>query len=136
MKKSIRLFAFIALATLTAVGCKYEEGPKLTLLSKKARISRQWKPSKYVFSSGTETTASDDGSYIEFSKNGAYKYHYGPTNTDLTSTWEFNSDKSGIKVTSTILGISQTVELTILKLTSKELGTKDSSGDKIYYTAM
>lgn len=135
MKNSIKLFAFIILGALATQSCTYEKGPKLTLLTKTARISRQWKTVKYEDSNGNTQNATDNGSYVEFTKDGVYTSHDGTFNIDLTGTWEFSSDKKNLKTSYQSGSFSFTSESEILRLTSSELQLKDSNGDITYMEA-
>lgn len=125
----IGLASFGMIALLSACG-KYEEGPGFTLLTKKARLTGEWDAKEYVSSNGT-TVADTDATTVEFVKDGKMIVRDGSTSTE--GTWEFVSDKEKIRTsfTYTVLGVSQTVtdETTIIRLTNKELWTKDSDGD-------
>lgn len=66
MKNSIKLFVFVIIGALAINSCTYQDGPKLTLLPKKTRLCRQWVPDKTVDSNGNTSTATKDGSYVEF----------------------------------------------------------------------
>ncbi len=129
MKKA--LLATTAIVSLLAVSScgKYEEGPGVSLLTKKARLTGVWDVKEYVSGSTTVTDNSDDT--FEIVKDGTYKYTSGSTSTE--GTWEFSSDKEKLKTTFsyTIFGTTTTTtsETTIIRLTNKELWTKDSDGD-------
>ena len=117
------------IALLSACG-KYEEGPGFTLLSKKARLTGEWDAKEYVDADGT-VYADNDDTTIEFVKDGKMIIRDGGTSTE--GTWEFVSDKEKIRTSYSIsiLGLTQTFtnETTILRLTNKELWTKDADGD-------
>jgi hypothetical protein len=117
------------IAFLSACG-KYEEGPGFTLLTKKARLTGEWDAKEYVDSDGTVVADTDD-STVEFLKDGKMIIREGGTSTE--GTWEFVSNKEKVRTTYSyaIFGVSQTFtsETTIIRLTNKELWTKDSDGD-------
>jgi hypothetical protein len=117
------------IAFLSACG-KYEEGPGFTLLTKKARLTGEWDAKEYVDADGTVVADNDDAT-VEFVKDGTMIIRDGGTSTE--GTWEFVSDKEKLRTSYsyTILGVTQTYtgETTIIRLTNKELWTKDSDGD-------
>ena len=117
------------IAFLSACG-KYEEGPGFTLLTKKARLTGEWDAKEYVDADGTVVADNDDAT-VEFVKDGKMIIREGSTSTE--GKWEFVSDKEKLRTSYsyTILGITQTYtgETTIIRLTNKELWTKDSDGD-------
>jgi len=124
--KTIKLLLAIALLGGTIVSTpacgKYEEGPGISLLTKKQRLCRSWDAKEYVSSSGT-TIADNDDDYITFEKDGTGKITIG--SIVFNGTWEFTSNKE--KITSVYSNTAS--EVTILRLTNKELWTKDSDGD-------
>lgn len=135
MKNSIKLLAFVVLGALATASCTYENGPKLTLLSKKARLCRQWKATKYEDSNGNSTNATDDGSYVEYKKDGSVTLHDGGSNSDANGTWEWADGKKDVKITFSAGGFSYSSTAEILRLTTKELQTKDGNGNITYMDA-
>ena len=125
MKKLFKL-TFIALIGL-AIGLsscgKYPDGPKISLKTKTARITRVW------------TDAATPSGTIEFKKDGSVVISSG--GLSLTGwTWKFSSDKKNIETTYVYGGVSTTGSDIILRLTSKDLwlqSTGSSTIDK--YTA-
>ena len=130
--KTIRiLLPFAIVLSLLFIGCgKYDEGPAISLKTKKGRLARTWKIEKYIDSDGTTYTPTANDNYtVTFSKDGVFTSTYGIFS--IAGTWAFTSDKSGI--ITTVAGDSDTE--TILRLTSKEFWSKDSDGDKTYFVA-
>ncbi len=121
MFKTLSL-ALLAVAFVLGSCSKYEEGPSLSLRTKKARITGTWKVDKYVSENGTETESNDD-STIEIEKDGTYTVTSG--STSFSGTWEFNSDKSGIITSFEFGGVTQTDEMTIIKLRNDEMWLTD-----------
>lgn len=129
MRKTIfTLTLFVAGATLLSSCGKYEEGPGLSLLPKKTRLTGTWEADKFVDSNGNESNA--EGT-VTYEKDGDLSVTQD--NITLTGTWEFNGDKSGIKSTFSSGGFSFTGEVDIIRLTNKELITEDADGDQYYY---
>ncbi|MEO6239808.1 MAG: hypothetical protein ABIQ40_00665 [Bacteroidia bacterium] len=95
---------------------KYEEGPRLSLHSKKARIANSWKYEQ-VTHNGTDITASYANCFWELKKDGNYINTQG-TST-YAGTWQFASDKEDIILTPASSGYSSTWH--IIRLTNDEL---------------
>ena len=134
----MRKVLFLVVCTIFLLNScnKYENGPKFTLLSKKARLANSWKLVRATlngeilqFNSNAYTNTTiigKDGTYeilAESSQNG-YTNQYG--------TWEFGEDKETIIIDLEPSGFSN--EYTISKLKDKELWLKKevSSGTYLY----
>ena len=88
---------------LTAVAClaacsKYEEGPNLSLRSKKARVSNNWVVEyAYDIDDQLEVTSDYLGESWQFTKDGVFtEFENGAV--DNTGTWEFLSDKEQLSI--------------------------------------
>ena len=132
------IFAGIAAASLLLFSCgKYEEGPKLSLASKKARIANTWALEK-EFMGSTDITSTyratiESESYI-MEKDGKYSWSqtttaaYGGQTTTETGTWELINKKEDLRMLANASGaVADTV--TIVRLKSGQLWYK-----KIYGT--
>ena len=125
-------------ATMLSCG-KYEEGPGFSLLPKKTRLQQRWKPVETInAATGTLSTITDDGSYLEIVKGGSLKYYDHATFSlfgfdALTGTWELSDDKTQLITSYTIIGQTTTDTATIIKLKINSLGLESSNGDKTYY---
>lgn len=133
MKAIIKLgFAAIIIASTLFSSCgKYEDGPKISLASKKARLCRTWTVEKWIDGpTGAEVSCTANCGSTEFKKDGTF-YSNGVSVAGVT--WRFSSDKSKLEtVYGTIVSSDK-----ILRLTSKELWLKDeSSGDQTHYKAI
>lgn len=94
MKKLIPLFLLAGLI-ISFSACKYEEGPAISLLSKKARLDGDW---NLVLAETnnvdvTDLYASDDYSW-KIDKNGSWTLFTNGLST--SGTWKFNDDKTEI----------------------------------------
>lgn len=123
--KTIKLLlaiAFLGGAIISTPSCgKYEDGPGFSLLTKTKRLSRDWDEKEYINTSGV--TITDTGTdLLTFEKDGVAKVSFGAL--VFTGTWEFTSDKEKLR----LFFDGGVDELTILRLTNKELWTKDSDG--------
>jgi hypothetical protein len=126
MKKA--LLATTAIVSLLAVSScgKYEEGPGFTLLTKKARLSGKWDLKSTT--NGSLTVEDNNDDVLEYTKDNTFIAT--ESGFSINGTWEFTDDKSGIIQTITLFGSSDQDTTNILRLTNKELWTKD--GNTIY----
>lgn len=129
MKKII--VSIIAFSFLIASCGKYEEGPSLSLRSKKARIAGEWKIES-VYQDGTDITTeynalvgSDATFHIE--KSGTYHIHY--TGGEDEGTWAFKDGKDEVTFTSGETG-SEPEDYHILKLKNTEMWLQHHHGDE------
>ncbi|MBL4715147.1 MAG: hypothetical protein COC01_08705 [Bacteroidetes bacterium] len=124
--KKVSVLAILGVFTLTSMtGCKkYEEGPAVSLKSKKSRVTNEWKID-YAYDLDDAEVITDDflGETWVFSKDGTFTEKDNGT-IDKVGTWEFISDKKIIQISIDGTG-SSTDEYTILKLKSKEMWLKD-----------
>jgi hypothetical protein len=132
MKRVKLLFVALFVATIALTSCgKYEEGPSISLRSKKARITGEWKMVKQMYN-GTEValSAEEKNVVLDIQKDG--KFLVKTTGFSFEGTWEFSSDKKKFITKQTFGGQTSTDESTILRLTNKELILEDidSDGDK------
>lgn len=134
MKIQNTIILFIAIGFISAfAGCKkYEEGPSLSLRTKKKRLAREWVIEDYFRNGNNETSQLLISNYVEnYTKEGVHTRSYNDKNGDLiseTGQWQFDNDKEQISVTGvgSIEWTDQTSTVSsssyvILRLTSKEL---------------
>jgi hypothetical protein len=134
MKKQI-IIALIAVMGLgfTFSSCnKYEDGPKFSLLTKKARLTGDWTLEAYIANGYdiTSTTQSFLGASWEYQieKDGSWKQ---TGNMNSSGTWELGEDKDDVKFTETSPGNNVTT-YRILKLKSKELWLRYTNSNGTY----
>jgi hypothetical protein len=128
MKKQINFTLMFAVCTIIALsGCKYEDGPGLSLRSKKSRIAATWEYKK-VISNSVDESALYIGDTWEMKKDGNF--------TDLwdgysdPGKWEFALDKEAIDFRYDDGSIAR---YTIKRLTAKDLWLENiDSGDTLY----
>lgn len=104
---SIVLIVLLGLSSCT----KYEDGPKLTVFPAKFRLTGKWKATEIDYGSYRDK---DPDSKIEFTKDGKVYLD----NSDISSDWEFNDDKTSFIITFPIIGET---EYEIQRLTISEL---------------
>jgi hypothetical protein len=119
--KKISCFSLAGVAALTVTSCgKYEDGPGLTLLTKKSRVAGSWD----VKSIGSQVIATSGYSLnMNFEKNGSatFSYTYSGGNSAYIGSWDFASDKENLLIN--IDGSAQLYE--IKRLTNKEMWLDD-----------
>ena len=125
MKKISNKVLLILAIAIGFSGCqKYEDGPWLSLLTKKQRVTGDWEVKK-LMSDGTNQI----GMYgqtldMEFDKDGDFRLRVGidyngyTGSETYTGEWEFSSDKEEIELDFDD-GTYQEIEIT--RLTNKEL---------------
>ncbi len=104
---------------------KYEDGPGISLRTKKARLVGDWD----IVQIGTQVYPSQGYSLeFEFEKNGNVKftYSYGFYSYSYAGDWEFSSNKEELDL---ILG-GQVQTFQIKRLTNKEVWLEDESNDE------
>lgn len=141
MKSTLKFglaISIIASSILSSCG-KYEEGPKLSLASKKGRVANTWMIEKF-YEDGVDKT-SDYRTFaasesFEYKKDGTYTQSQtatslfgGGTDTD-SGTWEFINDNEDIKTLSSEAG-STPDTMRILRLKSNEMWVKSVSGTPV-----
>ncbi|GAB4298668.1 MAG: hypothetical protein Kow0068_22470 [Marinilabiliales bacterium] len=128
MRKLVYVSALLITAALLISSCgKYEEGPKISLLSKKARLCKIWVPETIIINGYTLPTDSA-GLYdyqIAFEKDGSLSETYGTIT--INGTWEFSGDVN-IITTYSLAGVSSSETHEILKLKNDELWLKHVQG--------
>lgn len=100
---STRFFAvlfFAAAAGLIISGCekKYEDGPAISLRSKKARVENTWEVEKAYDENGENITSEYDRYELRLTKDGdaELRAEYFGATFDTEGTWEFRSNKNNI----------------------------------------
>lgn len=116
----------IAVLAFNMQGCgKYEDGPGLSLRTKKARLVGDYE----VVRIGNQNYP--QGGYsleMEFEKDGdfTFTYSYGSYSYSYAGDWEFSSDKEELELT-----FGNTLEVfEIKRLTNKEVWIEDTDNDE------
>jgi hypothetical protein len=136
MKKGILLSALFLTIGLMFTSCsKYEDGPKLSLRTKTARIANEWVTEKYIDAQGNETTPTSNDFSMKIEKDGTGQLVYGSISTDIE--WEFDSAKEKIHSRSKNIVTNQWEAWgdyeTITRLKNDELWVKDDDGSAVHY---
>jgi hypothetical protein len=75
---------------------KYEDGPLISLQSRKERVANTWKVDNYKIN-GTDYTSLVTGYEETFTKEGSYSYDWGLL--DGSGTWSFKNKDEEIQLT-------------------------------------
>ena len=132
---TITLIAIISIA-LSFTSCKYEEGPGISLRSKKARVAGSWKLDK-TFTNGAEQTVSETekNTTLELTKDGGLSIK--ANGSSITGSWDFGDKKETLEFKYNFFGNETVTKSKIIKLKNKDmwLEATDDNGDKIlnYY---
>lgn len=110
--------------SLFYIGCQYEDGPNMSLRSKKARAVNTWYIDK-VYEDGLDKSDNYKSAYVDYSleikSDDNYILSYRPFNIGNYTekgTWKFSDDKS--KILFTPENTSQANEFKILRLKNNE----------------
>lgn len=144
MKNKKNIIALIILLSgFLMAGCgKYEEGPALSLASKKSRLCGIWRVEKEILSTNgtlTEITSNPDweNSTVEYTRDGIVKVNYSASSGSysLEGTWQFGSKKETLETTFGTGSMASTSSLMIIRLKNKELWLRDydNNGNDNYY---
>jgi hypothetical protein len=124
MKRNVLLmFSVIVSLMFILPSCgKYEEGPGISLRTKKQRLVGKWIADKYVTDEGSANA--DDPTTYEFTSSNSFVVEgdLGTTN----GTWEFSDDKLSVIATYSLPIVGEfTTTWKILRLTNTELWVLD-----------
>lgn len=132
MKNYITLFGMAAVMLSTASCSKYEEGPAISLRSKKARVANTWKIES-AYRNGNDVTADYDQYQLQMTTNGDAKLVALYTSGNFTveyetdGTWKFSDDKETL-----VLDFNNDdadTRYQILRLKEKELWLREEGGE-------
>lgn len=118
--------AILAASTLFSSCGKYEDGPKISLASKKGRLTRSWTIEKWIDgTTGTEVNCTSSCSVMELKKDGTVAMN----GTSWPGyTWQLSSDKEKLEfVFGGVTDGDQIIRLTSKELWLKEIGSNDES---------
>ena len=125
------VLAATALVLIGFASCgKYDDGPKFSLKSKKARLTKNEWDVKEI-----DGEKLDGDMTLEFSKDGDFTCSYSMTFYGQTykgsekGDWEWMDGKEGVEITVD----KESQEFTINRLTSKELWFDDEDNDDLVF---
>lgn len=126
MTKTLKITGILFAAFLIfGTACnKYEDGPKLSLRTKKARMVNTWELTEYI-DGDTDISANTSGTTIMLTKDGDFEVGGETKNgtvQKLVGTWEFSDDKT--KLILSYDGVTIPTKWTITRLKNDELWLK------------
>lgn len=127
MRKEAKSLIIMVLFSMVFVSCgKYEEGPAISLKSKKARVANTWivEYAKDI-PDDVEITSDYNGDRFTFEKDGNYL-----ENGTKEGTWEFNSGKEFIIITEPD---GSTDEYKIIRLKEKDMRLEITGEEIIHF---
>ncbi len=129
MKKGIlRLSVVLLVSIMTFSGCsKYEEGPSISLRTKKARMANEWVYEKYIVNGVDQDISYFADFVMTLEKDGTGKYSFGDQSQDIQ--WEFNDSKEEFRIKDTDEDWDDDDYMTITKLKNDELWIKDDTDE-------
>ncbi|CAN5518198.1 hypothetical protein BH10BAC1_BH10BAC1_12600 [soil metagenome] len=135
MKKIILYLLIATIGTLSFSSCKkYPDGPGMSLLSRKARLSNVWHLSNY-YENGVDKTSDFQNVFqnavLTIEKEGSYSLKYrafGITDYNETGTWRFINDDASFE-TNPSSGTGSVGQHYILRLKNKELWYQDTDAN-------
>lgn len=130
MKTKQLLLVLVAFMFVAISGCgKYEDGPSISFLPKKARLVNKWKIEK-TFINDVEQTLGSVVMILELKKDNSYIYSETGSSTAETGTWAFDGSKENIIISPTGFGIG--ISEKILRLKNNELWLSYTFGTDTY----
>ena len=133
MKKIVTILVLgmvIGLAIFSSCG-KYDEGPSLSLRSKKSRVVNTWVIEKYLVNGNDATTimlAVYGEHSLIFKSDDSYEFSTVPGRK--TGTWSFDSKKEKLEFQESATNVKYNQK--IMRLTANEMWLLDDDGtDKI-----
>lgn len=134
MKKITTILFALAVIGGVVISCKkYEEGPAMSLRTKKARMAGEWTVEKVLYN-GTDVTSqylpSGTTYKITIEKGGSWNDVMSSSGGSSTSkgTWEFVDKKENLKMVTEGSGDADGDTSVIVKLKNKELWIDSKSG--------
>lgn len=127
MKNLSKLLVVVMAMTFVFTGCgKYDEGPSLTLLTKKARITGEWKLVKILDETGSEIDLQDTEQTFTINKDNTYEVTFTMGTFSETSKGEWKWGDKKETIMSKGEDATEWSEAKILKLKNSELWTEDT----------
>jgi hypothetical protein len=126
MKTKQILLVLVAFMVVAVTGCgKYDDGPGISFMPKKARLVNKWKLEKYYIND-VEQTIGTSTAIMELKKDNSWTYSDAGSALAWTGTWAFDGNKENLLMTST--GSSTADVSKILRLKSNELWLSNTDG--------
>jgi len=133
MRNSFKLILSILTLVFVLGSCsKYEQGPGLSLLTKKARLTGYWIAESKTTESGVVTFYTEEKTF-NLNKDESFQRDSELITFLEVGTWTFSNEKGSIVLTYKKNGNNYVEELEIIRLKNDELWLRNSGGDQINY---
>jgi hypothetical protein len=127
-KSTLKTVLVLCMSVFVLASCsKYDEGPAVSLRTKKARLCNSWQISS-AYQNGADKTAEFNtvlaGYLLNIKKDDTYTLSYSPLSAGTVTdngSWKFNDDKTHVIFTDSD---GESSDYTILRLKEKELWVK------------
>lgn len=132
MKNNMKfLLSILSLIFVLSACKKYEEGPTLSLTTKKYRVSGDWKAERIISKSGDVEFVQSNVVW-RINKDETFEVLEGNSIIEK-GTWDFSQNKDYLMFTSKDEGTVDVVEYRIIRLKNNEMWLMDSEGEQINY---
>ena len=123
----LNLLIFSIVITLGFISCnKYEEGPKMSLLTKKDRFARSWVLESSETNGEVTLTTDEETIFYVFKKNSTYSKTFKVNGVDSVQIGNWNLSKGGENLQLIMLdSLDITEESKIVLLTNKQFKIRD-----------
>lgn len=125
------LLSILSLIFVLSACKKYEEGPTLSLTTKKYRVSGDWKAERIISKSGDVEFVQSNVVW-RINKDETFEVLEGNSIIEK-GTWDFSQNKDYLMFTSKDEGTVDVVEYRIIRLKNNEMWLMDSEGEQINY---
>lgn len=134
MKSIAKFSVLLLMVAFFATACgKYEEGPKLSLASKKARIVNTWVVNEITVDKVAQTlTDEQKKTTTEFKKDNTVTFSY--EGFSVNGNWELSDNKEDLIIKMTLMGVTESDTSKILRLKSNEMWLEDTYGTHVQVT--
>ncbi|MGM0478543.1 MAG: hypothetical protein ACQERC_04905 [Bacteroidota bacterium] len=131
-----QLIPLVLFAALIVAACKkYEDGPAISLRSKKKRVEGIWKIDKKFDAQEEQLQLTSDDLKVRWEfKDTIYREVFSGT-TQISGTWEFTESKERILVNYEDTTGKYTRDYRILRLTNSDLWLKFEDSTEIYFSS-
>lgn len=131
-----QLIPLVLFAALIVAACKkYEDGPAISLRSKKKRVEGIWKIDKKFDAQEEQLQLTSDDLKVRWEfEDTIYREVFSGT-TQISGTWEFTESKERILVNYEDTTGKYTRDYRILRLTNSDLWLKFEDSTEIYFSS-
>lgn len=128
-----KIWIFLIGGTLIIGACKkYDEGPYVSLRTKKERVTNEWKVEEATGDDGSDNTSNYDGQIWEFTDDNDYRFRADSSSSSWEGKWNFENDKEELNISGGVF-VPHKGEYEILRLKEEELWLeRDSDNEEIH----